>query len=604
MKAKIMKKLLTILPLVGMIVCASACREEPDPGKEPQPVDGNNLVIKFSVGQDMADTKATSVKKASRPSQIDKIALSEPGDADQVYLVVTDQCMDDAAYGAEEPATKGTPIYTQNFVALNPDINGVPYTFPEGGGTAPVEYTSGKSLLFGCIDKGRRTYAYDFGPATWPEGQKMLFFLSAPTTLDGCSGFTYSTPVDSKIGYNGVIDFNFSTPATAEAQKDVLFTSKSISKADYMRNSTQGSIVLFYHTLAGVKFKSANAENEDKHSFNVQTTIKSIKMTNILSEGHCKVTPTYDQEGYSQDDSNERGTTEAEGKQDVDKSEKCSIWTGVKTVKEYSLVNPGVVSYEDATVDFDDSFQGSDTQNYGDYNLNTADYSNTFYFVPQKTGYVKNDTDGTYTKASYDVELTIVYELSNHNGQFTKTVKFNSQDWKAGHIYTYTLSANTVEVLIDDDMSQDGRTKSNLTITNTGNTDAYMRVAVVANWYDKNHQIVAPWGGLTDTWDGECSLGEDKNVYDTENWTYNGGYYYYKWKVKPGYDIISELFSQYKVKDCNRTEYNMYAGKAHLEMDIMVQSFNASKIGEMAEYGWHTAAFDPHYDDARTADLN
>ena len=387
------------------------------------------------------------------------------------------------------------------------------------------------------------------------------------------------------------------------AKKEVLVR-KSISKADYMRNSTQGSIVLFYHTLAGVKFKSANAENEDKHSFNVQTTIKSIKMTNILSEGHCKVTPTYDQEGYSQDDSNERGTTEAEGKQDVDKSEKCSIWTGVKTVKEYSLVNPGVVSYEDATVDFDDSFQGSDTQNYGDYNLNTADYSNTFYFVPQKTGYVKNDTDGTYTKASYDVELTIVYELSNHNGQFTKTVKFNSQDWKAGHIYTYTLSANTVEVLIDDDMSQDGRTKSNLTITNTGNTDAYMRVAVVANWYDKNHQIVAPWGGLTDTWDGECSLGEDKNVYDTENWTYNGGYYYYKWKVKPGYDIISELFSQYKVKDCNRTEYNMYAGKAHLEMDIMVQSFNASKIGEMAEYGWHTAAFDPHYDDARTADLN
>lgn len=595
MEVNIVKTMRTIIPLLGLIVCMLACREEPDPGKEPQPVDENSLVIKFSIGQDKADTKSSRMD--ARPKQIDKIALSEPGDPDQIYLVVTDQCMDDAPYGAEKPSTKGIPVYTQNFVQLYPGFNGVPYIFPETGGV-PSKYTGG-TCLFWCIDQDNRIYSYDFGTEKWPDGQKMLFFLSAPTTLDGCSNVAYTCKEDSKIGNNGIIDFDFSTPEAAVAQKDVLFTSKSLSK----EASVSASKVLFYHTLAGVKFKSANAEYETRSSSEVTTTIKSISITNILSEGHCKVTPTYDQEGYNQDDSNESGTSE-EGKQGVDKSVKCSIWSGVKTPRSYSL-EPEIVSLSNGTdYDFDPSFQGSATQNYGEYNLNSDNFESTFFFVPQKTGYVRNDTDGTYSKATYDVELTIVYELSNHNGQFTKTVKLNSQDWKAGHIYTYTLSANTVEVAVDDKMSQDGRTKSDVVITNTGNTDAYMRVAIVANWYDKNGQIVAPWGGLLDTFDGECLLGTKTNAVDTQNWTYDGGYYYYKWKVKPGCDIISDLFTEYKVKDCTRSDYNIYAGRAHLEMDIIVQSFNANKLSEMTAYGWKTDAFDPHYDDSRTGSTN
>ena len=57
---------------------------------------------------------------------------------------------------------------------------------------------------------------------------------------------------------------------------------------------------------------------------------------------------------------------------------------------------------------------------------------------------------------------------------------------------TFTPASVTTEVVEEFN----GTTKSNVRIKNTGNIDAYIRVAVVANWIDKDGNV---YGGATPT---------------------------------------------------------------------------------------------------------
>ena len=71
--------------------------------------------------------------------------------------------------------------------------------------------------------------------------------------------------------------------------------------------------------------------------------------------------------------------------------------------------------------------------------------------------------------------------------------------------------------------SFDGSTKSNVTVTNTGNTDAYMRAAVVVNWVDANGNVCA-------TVPSQCTYSIDYGA----GWKDIGGYYYYTHAVESG----------------------------------------------------------------------
>ena len=77
-----------------------------------------------------------------------------------------------------------------------------------------------------------------------------------------------------------------------------------------------------------------------------------------------------------------------------------------------------------------------------------------------------------------------------------------------------------------------GKTKTNVQIKNTGDTDAYIRVAVVVNWADATG---------TRVWAQKPVLGTDYTItYDLNNYDLNNswslgsdGYYYYSGKVAP-----------------------------------------------------------------------
>jgi predicted ribosomally synthesized peptide with SipW-like signal peptide len=86
-----------------------------------------------------------------------------------------------------------------------------------------------------------------------------------------------------------------------------------------------------------------------------------------------------------------------------------------------------------------------------------------------------------------------------------------------------TFTVGSVPIKIEENF--DGTTKKDVKVTNTGNTDAYIRATYVVNWLDSSNNIVAsvPTGysySLTETTDANWKKGTD-------------GYYYYIKPVAP-----------------------------------------------------------------------
>ena len=103
-------------------------------------------------------------------------------------------------------------------------------------------------------------------------------------------------------------------------------------------------------------------------------------------------------------------------------------------------------------------------------------------------------------------------------------------------LLTLTVGGSLAWLVSDDDVTNsmvpgqvpieiveqiDGTTKTSITIKNTGNIDAYIRVAVVANKVDK---------------DGNITIGTAPTLnLNTDKWQQlSDGYYYYKGVVAPG----------------------------------------------------------------------
>ena len=82
---------------------------------------------------------------------------------------------------------------------------------------------------------------------------------------------------------------------------------------------------------------------------------------------------------------------------------------------------------------------------------------------------------------------------------------------------TNTMTPGQVPITINENFN--GTTKSRVSVTNDGNIDAYIRVAIVANAVDENGNIIA---GTAPSY-----------TVDETKWQRLDGYYYYKGAVKP-----------------------------------------------------------------------
>lgn len=122
---------------------------------------------------------------------------------------------------------------------------------------------------------------------------------------------------------------------------------------------------------------------------------------------------------------------------------------------------------------------------------------------------------------------------------------------------TNTFKAATSETHVD--VTDSGKEKTGIFVTNKGTATSYVRVKLVMNWVSD---------------DGKTISGEPVNIdvkYDTTKWFEQGGIYYYRTPVGP--NMTTDNLLQ---KDKHITEPTGKPEGYHLEVTVLAESIQAA----------------------------
>ncbi len=495
---------------------------------------------------------------------------------------------------AEGIATRGVPIYDENITTVEgykslevvTYYNGNPYANGTGVFTS-MGYQKNVDDRDGWVYKRH----YD-GALPWPnKSDDLYFYLRMPTDfidsrLKSGTSITYNN--------DGSIAFDYNSPLTGEAQKDILFTSRTLNQTEYEENYMEtGAPVTMYHALTGVKFRTGN-----NNSGTTKTIITGVKIKGLKTTGHCVVTPSAS--GKNADkvvwDKNQLGGS--------------GIYTLGFDNPEYSETSDNTVTY---TSGENNTFGASWYSAAADKNLNDEKGSLTFWLIPQEI------PDNAILEVTFCVKTPdtsgeegggmITHTINNFGAKLKKNAESNEQiEWKAGQLRTYTLEPEVVDVEIFDDMK--GLTKKDLHVTNTGNVDEYVRIMVIGNWYDKDGNILV--GYATDDPDDPTMatpwFREDEKYgafFDNtfkfarpangNKWVRGtGSYYYYPEKIGAGTQLASATDAIFKSYELPQNEVpTIYlpdgsggrkkAEGVHLVMEVVIQAIG-TKDADGNEY--------------------
>ena len=527
---------------VGMLACACV-QEKNNENFVPEP-DAVSLVL--------SDFETRSA--AAEPVWEYSYRLGSDDEGNLFTLKETVTTLD--GVGAEVPETRGTPAYTQNVVSVHGDtFNGVVYG-------ASSQVLGDGAFEFAGDGRWRRWMGTD----PWEVSDPLTFFLRMPASPTGLTNLAYSTTAKT-------IAFDYSTPVKAADQQDILFSTRTIDKATYESEfqSKHGASVLFRHALTGVKFAIGNNTTTatERHPDNeVQTFITKVAFTGLKDKGHAV---------YAQDNSQEQNEN-VDGKYS---SKSSFTWTDLSTTTRETVFYQTFGDNDIQDFAANDGV-GADASFYAageKRNLNKADASLTFWFIPQEitadvkltvTFYVWSGQEPSSGSAK---EMTMELELGK---ELLKQSAHLNDAWLAGQLRTFTLVPTTVDVDITDVVNEAKTEKSNVVIRNTGNKDAYMRVVIVGNWVDQaTGRIVAPWSETDGTFVG---LGtSEKWVKGTDE------YWYYTDPVAPGETPAVPIFTKYTRPSTPPVE------GAGLVMDLAVQAIDAG-LGTTYTAAWAKTA--------------
>ena len=485
------------------------------------------------------------------------------------------------------PATKGTPVYTENVGKMYKEVGVVIKKNGDAPTVAPL-YTGN----FGAIDDQMvgSGWRYQGSFSGWPDASTPLdFFLWMPVTGNGITGTTTYSRVEGKQ----TISFSYTSPGEAKDQKDLIFAARPISKQQVIDNRVNGVPVLFNHALTGVKFAIKNYSAEGK------ITIKSITFEGLVNSGSCVITPA------TENNYRDKTTTEYSSSADG-----VVVWTPGSTTGTFTSGDFG------APIDFKKKSEGGTFGDNGDYpdsfatggeknNLNKADASQTFWFIPQTL----NDNVKltiTYTYGS-DEEKTGVFEFGKALSNVTGTGDNQTTTyvtWKAGELRTYTIKVDDVNVTITDQFTESQ--KDNVQITNTGNTDAYIRAAIIGQWVDPSGN---PVFGYTDFKSEQYEPATIPSWY--QDFISDGGYYgsfndfpgtgwekgpddyYYYTSPVPPAGHPTALFSTYTIVEDHIPPMKVGGKpvKCTLLIEVSTQAISAKKRNSSANYDTYTEAW-------------
>lgn len=489
-----MKKSYILLTVLFMAALVS-CQENEIRNDEIIAKDGD-IVFRM-----LGNGKATKSMDPSTPVKGMAIDLGVENGT-RLYLEETIVNLDDIDF---DPQTKGTPAYTENLGVLYSDNLGVAAV---GGNFGNLAYANAESEI-GSDGKWLFKHHYDNDP--WPkdEEEEVGFYLRMP-----------ANPAGVTIGENaysdGAITFTYKTPTTAASTQDILFGYRSLAKKDYPKT---GIPAVLYHALTGVKFAIGNEDDG--------IVITEVIFNGLYDEGKCVITPAED------------GST-ASANAVVWGDEDSPLTNSGTPISTESLLVDGaqqIADYDESDYEFPESFTSAGVTN----NLNDNNATKTFWLIPQ--AFVGRT----------DVTLTIKYTFGS-DGVKTALLTLGeilgerNVEWKAGELRTYTIRVAEVNVQIDDEVtmseafetSQDwkdaaGSTKEEVVITNTGNTPAFIRAAIVGQWIDNAGK---PVFAFTDYVDGELVVEEVRSWYQDQFGSskvsprYDFGYF----NELPGYD--------------------------------------------------------------------
>ncbi len=577
-----MKKIYFALAVLGTAMLASCVQEV----NQTVPTDIGTNGVAFSIG----GVATRSAEEAPEVMRGVTIPLGKTEDGTSFYLEESVIELDDT------PITRGTPAYTENIGVL---YKNQLFVHADGGSFTDATF---ENLDTKEYEGGGWRYQHTFTSNPWPAvGTAVDFYLHMPVTMTGVSDLGYS-----KADNKGSFTFTYQSPAAAKNQQDILFGYTSLDKSAYNGYLPAGAPVLLNHALTGVKFAIGN--DMDEISFKKEDkkiAITEISFKGLKDYGECVITP---------------------------------INSGTQVSKTAAVWNPSTLSTE-----LDSLYSGTfqDTvcfENGGSFGENGGPYPDRF--VAQKTGLRNlNDAAATQTfwiipqEISSNVRLAIKYIYDGKDCYWTVDLGsvLAGVKWEAGQIRTYTIKINEVNVKIDDTvnlvdekeedvldettgeyfkaLSYSGSTKTAVTISNTGNTDAFIRVALVGQWLDDDGNPVFgftdygdqvdPLVSYVDSWyqdqfvtkEGASAPARKHGQfvglvgYDSSysgDWVYDStdGYYYYTKVVKVGESVPSDdpLFTSYKVGTPPAVRVAGNVKNVYFELQIATQAISAKKL--------------------------
>ena len=585
-----MKKSYFALAVLAMAALAS-CQEN-EISNEIYSLEKGEVLIRVGNG---VQTKSADTQSTVKGATIE-LGADETGTSFVLEETITN--LDNLSFA---PQTKGTPGYTENFAELYKGFNAAVYkdgsVYEEDG--AFEEYNK-QELIY------KRKYPNDIWDGTG--NPNLYFFLRTPASYidDKITNLSYSTS-------NGSISFSYTSPTTADEQQDMLFTSRPLNTVSDFNNlfikDDKGLPVLFHHALTGVKFAIGNEEKD-------KVTITKVEFTGLKTAGSCVITPKQEDNKYEDNPTSYSSAT-------------AVVWTpGTATApisQEYNSVTNYAQQGTGVSKFAENYYQGGNMKNLSKDEDDTA--AQTFWLIPQQL----NDNVKLIVSYSIDGVAQKPWEID-----FGTALKKNGNfiNWLPGELRTYTIKVDEVNVKIEDtvtigddqkttytddhdDVHQIyGGTKSGIKITNTGNTDAFIRVAITGQWVDENN---APVFSFTDFTDEDDIIKEIDSWYNDQFGTGNGkfgvfdglvgytkngktgtgntgwvkgndGYYYYTTKVASNAQTGTAPFSSYTVTLANVPRIKVAGAlqEVHFEMEISTQAISAKKL-DGSDYTWDDA---------------
>ena len=576
-----MKKIYIALAVLGTALLSSCVQEK---SFKDTKISENDIVITL---QGAPATRASEMGLVQKGATIE---LAAGEDGQKLFLEETIEDLN----SAWAPVTRGTPAYTENLGVLYKDNMGV---YASGLGDATYETMDtdvyARKEGYGTGEGWRYNYTYSSDP--WAAATNHDFYFRMPVDMTS-HGVSFGDNPYGKNGNNLTITFTYTSPTKAADQQDIIFAARNIGKAEYLASLPNGAPVLFNHALTGVKFAIANPD---------EAMITSVEFTGLKGTGTCTITPSGETNNSDDTDTHSSATA-------VNWGTTPTVVTGAK----YTATFDKVVNYNSGEFakngKYPDSFKGAGSAQTN--NLNDEDATQTFWFIPQAM--------------TNDVKLHIVYTYGDDEGEadieFGKELlkKNAATYWYAGQLRTYTIRVDEVNVKIEDNVSvvdafkeevtdasghkfeaisYKGSTKTNVVITNTGNTDVYIRAALIGQWMDSDGN---PVFGFTDYATGDVALvdswyqdqfgetphfkqgkftglpGYNGTSATNHNWTLeDDGFYYYEAIVEEGKSVpvADSLFTKYTVGTPPAVKVAGGVKDVYFVLEVATQAISAKK---------------------------